>query len=82
MEEQTSTDAAIDDVNNDSNMNSEGHATRVGEMNDDSHANDVSHAEVDSSVNAESKCPFLGGVLSRLRAVARETGTGGPISSS
>ena len=71
MEEQTSTgivtgtamdtaDSVIHE-NRDLNLNSEGHATRVGEMNDDSHANTNRHAEEDSSLNAESKCPFQGG---------------------
>ena len=66
MEEQTGTDIARQDVNHDSNVNSEGHATRVGEMNDDSHASDHSHAEADSSVNASGKCPFLGGELKQV----------------
>ncbi len=67
MEEQTSTDTVAHHLSSegrtdgDINLNSEGHATRIGEMNDDSHANDVSHTEVDNSLNATGKCPFQGG---------------------
>ena len=63
MEEKTATDATLSDVNIDANINSDGHATRVGEMNDDSHANDNHHAETDSSENVVGKCPFMGGEL-------------------
>ena len=59
MEKQTT----ANDVNHDSNINSAGHATRVGEMNDDSHADANGHSEQDSAIGANGKCPFLGGEL-------------------
>ena len=49
--------------NRDSNTNRDGHATRVGEMNDDSHATESTKTETESAVNAENKCPFMGGEL-------------------
>jgi catalase-peroxidase len=59
------TAAGVTHENRDDNINSEGHATRVGEMNDDSHATPSTHTEVDSSVTATAsgKCPFHGGEL-------------------
>jgi hypothetical protein len=56
IENETSTDAALSDVNIDANINSDGHATRVGEMNDDNHATEHSTVEVDSSAAAAGKC--------------------------
>ena len=63
MENQMDTNATIEKPNGDSNMNREGHATRVGEMNDDSHATEHSHIEEDTALGAEGQCPFMGGEL-------------------